>query len=59
MAVFFSKGFVLETSPKSAIFFSQGYVLEDRPKKPIVCVGSVFVQQVSVTAYWPRDAGPC
>lgn len=42
-----------------AIFFSQGFVLEDNPKKPIVCVTAVIVQQVTVTAYWPRDAGPC
>jgi len=42
-----------------AIFFSQGYVIEDNPKKPIVCVAAVNVQQVNVTAVWPRNAGPC
>lgn len=41
------------------IFFSQGYTVEDSPKRPIVCVPVVYVSQVNVTAYWPRDAGPC
>lgn len=51
-----------------AIFFSQGYAIEDRPKRAIVCApaayvsevnsNAVYVQQVNITAIWPRDAGP-
>jgi len=42
-----------------AIFFSQGYAVEDAPKKPVICAPAVYVTQVDVMAFWPRNAGPC
>ena len=42
-----------------AIVFSQGFVIQETPLRAVVCVPVPYVSQVSVTAIWPRNIGPC